>query len=120
MTTLLIALAGGLGAVARFVLDGAVRRRWPSEFPWATVIINVSGALLLGILTGLVIYQGQPTDLKLIVGTGFCGGYTTFSTASFETVRLAQRKAYGPAVANGLGTLALTVGASALGLLAVR
>ncbi len=118
--TLLIGLAGGLGAAARFLLDGWIRRLRPTDFPWATVLINVSGSFALGVLTGLVLYRGGSTDLRLIAGTGFCGGYTTFGTASFETVRLVQRQAYGQALANGLGTLLLAVGAAALGLLLTR
>jgi CrcB protein len=116
VTALWIALAGSAGALARFLLDGAVRSRWAPNFPWATLVINVSGSLLLGVLTGLVLFRGDPTDLRLIIGTGFCGGYTTFSTASFETIRLLQRGSIAAAVGNMSGTLALTVGAGALGL----
>jgi CrcB protein len=111
-----VALAGGGGALARFVVDGAARSRWAGDFPWATLFINVSGSLLLGVLTGLVLFRGDPSDLRLIVGTGFCGGYTTFSTASFETVRLVQRGSIVAAVGNAASTLVLTVGAGALGL----
>lgn len=120
MTTTWIALAGGVGAVARFVVDALIRRRTPAAFPWATLAINVSGSLVLGVLTGLVLFRGASTELVLVLGTGFCGGYTTFSTASFETVRLAQRGLWGQAVANGLGTAALTTGAAAIGLVLVR
>lgn len=116
MMAVWIALAGGGGALARFVLDGAARSRWAREFPWPTLGINVTGSLLLGVLTGLVLFQGDPSALRLIVGTGFCGGYTTFSTASFETVRLVQRGSILLAVSNTVGTLILTVGAGALGL----
>jgi fluoride exporter len=118
--TLALGLAGALGAACRLVLDGAVRRRLRTTFPWATVAVNVSGSLLLGVLTGLVLYRHAPTDLRLIAGTGFCGGYTTFSTASVETVRLAQRREYGLAVLNGVGTAVLTLGSAAVGLLVVR
>lgn len=109
-----VAVAGALGAGARFVVDGEIRVR--RDAPWGTVAINVSGALLLGVLVGLVLFQGAPTDLQKIAGTGFCGGYTTFSTASFETVRLAQKRRYGAALLSSLGTLALTVAAGGLGL----
>ena len=78
--------------------------------------INVTGAILLGIFTGLVLFRGQPEAWHTIAGTGFCGGYTTFSTASFETVRLAQQRHYWTAVVNGAGTLVLTVLAGAAGL----
>lgn len=116
MTVIWIALAGSVGAIARFVVDGSIRARWPSEFPGATMLINVSGSLLLGVVTGLVLFQGCPGALRLIVGTGFCGGYTTFSTASFETVRLIQRRAPWPAIGNAVGTVALTVATGGLGL----
>ena len=115
-----IALAGGAGALARFVLDGAIRARWSSDLPWATVVINVSGSFVLGVLTGLVLFRGDPDSLRLVLGTGFCGGYTTFGTASVETVRLAQRGAVVAAVGNALGTLVLSLGAAALGLLVTR
>ncbi len=115
-----IALAGAAGALTRFVVDALIRRRMPASFPWATLAINVSGSLALGVLTGLVLFRGASSDLTLVLGTGFCGGYTTFSTASFETVRLAQRGRWAQAVANGLGTVVLTTGAAALGLVLVR
>jgi CrcB protein len=78
--------------------------------------INVSGSLLLGVLTGLVLFRGDPNDLRLILGTGFCGGYTTFSAASFETIRLIQRGSVWSAASNAVGTVTLTVGAGALGI----
>ena len=120
MITFYLALAGGAGAVARFAVDGLVRQRWPGPVPLATVIINVSGSLVLGVLTGLLLYRHGSTDLELILGTGFCGGYTTFSTATFETVRLVERGALRMAVANLLGTLILALGAAAMGMAFVR
>jgi CrcB protein len=120
VTALWIALAGSVGAVARFLVDRAVRLRWAPDFPWATLFINVSGSLALGVLTGLVLFRGDPSNLRLILGTGFCGGYTTFSTASFETVRLIQRGALITAASHAAGTVALTVGAGALGLWVVQ
>ena len=116
MSVLLLALAGGLGAVVRFVVDGEVRRRRPSGLPWATVLVNVSGSLLLGVLVGLVRHHGAPEDLRLVLGVGFCGGYTTFSTASVEVVRLVQGRRVGAAVGIGLGQLVLAVAAGAVGL----
>jgi CrcB protein len=120
MITLGVAVAGSVGAATRFVLDAAMRARMRRSFPWATLIVNVTGSFLLGVVTGLVIYRGGSPDLRLIIGTGFCGGYTTFSTTSFETIRLAQRGSIRLAVANGFGTLLLTVGVAALGLVVVR
>ncbi len=116
MTTLWVALAGGGGAAARFLVDGAITSRRTPRFPWATWTVNVSGSLLLGVLTGLVLFRGAPTGLTLIAGVGFCGGFTTFSTASVETVRLLESRRYGAAALNLVGTLMVTAGAAALGL----
>lgn len=120
MIVLAMALAGSVGAVSRFAVDGAVRHRWPTTVPWATLLVNVTGSLVLGVVTGLVLFRGGSGDLRLVLGTGFCGGYTTFSTASFETVRLAQRGSLPRALGYGLATAGLTVGAAALGLLLTR
>lgn len=118
MIALWVALAGGAGAVARFVVDGAWRARRPdADLPWGTIVVNVSGSLLLGVVTGLVIFAEQPSTWRTVVGTGFCGGYTTFSTTSVETVRLLQRGKLAAAAANAVGTLVLCVAAAAAGLL---
>lgn len=116
---LLLALAGGLGAVCRFVLDGVITTRAPrgTGLPLGTIVINVSGSFLLGLLTGLASSALLPPELLLVVGTGFLGGYTTFSTASFETVRLLQEGRRAAGVVNGLGVLLLATAAAALGLL---
>lgn len=116
MTLLLVALAGGLGAATRFAVDGATRARWTSALPWATIVINVTGSLLLGLLTGVVLFDGAPGSWRVVLGTGFCGGYTTFSTASVETVRLLQLRLYAAAAATAVGTLVLCVAAGGLGL----
>ncbi|MDT5339865.1 MAG: fluoride exporter, partial [Mycobacterium sp.] len=71
MILVLTLLAGATGAVARFVLDGWIKSRWRSPFPWGTVLINVTGSLLLGILAGLVLFGGQPAVWQTVVGTGF-------------------------------------------------
>ncbi|MGO4692286.1 fluoride efflux transporter CrcB [Glaciibacter sp. 2TAF33] len=112
----LLAVAGGLGAAARLVLDGLVRARIQTAFPVGTALINVTGSLLLGFLTALALSHAVPEEWQLVLGTGFLGGYTTFSTASFETVRLLQAARYRAALANGLGTLLGAIVAAALGL----
>lgn len=112
----LVALAGGLGAAARFVVDGEVRRRWSTDFPWATLTINVTGSFLLGVAAGLSVFHGSPDDLRLVVGVGFCGGYTTFSTATLETLRLAQQGQPTRAVANAALPLVLSVLVAGAGL----
>ncbi|BCW49241.1 fluoride efflux transporter CrcB [Arthrobacter sp. StoSoilB13] len=112
MTVILLALAGGLGAAVRFMLDGLIRARVRTALPWATIFINVSGSVLLGFLAGLVMEGQAPESLQLILGTGFLGGYTTFSTASLETIRLVQSGRMGLALVNGLGSMAISVGAA--------
>jgi CrcB protein len=111
-----VGLAGSLGAVARFVVDGTIRARVESRLPVGTVAINLSGSLLLGVLTGLVMFHAAPSRLTLVAGTGFCGGYTTFSTASFETVRLAQQGDTVGALLNAGGTLVGALAAAGAGL----
>lgn len=111
MITVFAALAGGAGAAARLLLDGVVRDRLRTQTPVGTTVINVTGSLALGLVTGLVLFHGAPSSASLVAGTGFLGGYTTFSTASFEGVRLLQqhrlRAASAHLAANVLGALAL-------------
>lgn len=108
--------AGSVGAVARFVVDGAVRTRASGRVPIGTMAVNLSGSLLLGILTGLTLFHGAPSEVVLVAGTGFCGGYTTFSTASFETVRLLNQGDVRAALVTGGGTLVGALAAAASGL----
>lgn len=120
MTPLLfagIAVAGGIGAAARMVLDGLIRSRLAGATPWGTIAINVSGSLVLGFLTGLAAGNLLPAEWFLIIGTGFLGGYTTFSTASYETIRLLEQRAWWASAMSGLGTLVLATTAAGLGLL---
>ena len=113
MSVLVIALAGSLGAVVRFLADGAVKTRKGAAFPWATLAINVTGSLALGALTGA--FADPHSAWRLVAGTGFCGGYTTFSTASFETVRLVQQRRYVAAISLGGGGLVACVAAALAG-----
>jgi CrcB protein len=116
VTLMMVGLAGGLGAGTRFMVDGLIRARFRSALPLGTVAINVTGSFLLGLVAGLVLAQAAPPEVQAIAGTGFLGGYTTFSTASFETVRLIQSRRTGLALLNGVGTAAAAVGAAAGGL----
>lgn len=116
MIVALLAVAGALGALARFVVDSYTRSKLENaSFPFATVGINVSGSMLLGFLAGLVVLQGGSTDLQMVIGTGFCGGYTTFGTASVESVRLVQAGRRSLALATAISTLTLSIGACAAG-----
>jgi CrcB protein len=108
--------AGAVGAPLRYVVDAAVQDRTEGVFPWGTFVVNASGSLLLGFLTGLALSHAFPDTPRIIVGTGFCGSYTTFSTFGFETVRLAEEGATGEAFRNALGTLAVGIAAAAAGI----
>lgn len=107
-----LCVAGGTGAALRFVVDSLVRSRVRTVFPWGTTIINLSGSLILGFLTGLALSTVLPPAWALVLGTGLMGGYTTFSAASIETIRLVQQRDYVLAACNGL---VLLVAAAALG-----
>lgn len=117
---LLVAVGGGVGAALRFLLDGLVKARVARSrvtgFPLGTLLINVSGSLVLGLLTGLGQAGTIPLAAVAVLGTGMMGGYTTFSTASVETVQLLRSGKPRLAVLNGLGMLVVSVGAAALGL----
>jgi len=112
----LLALAGGLGAVARFLLDTVVRSRVGTAFPAGTALINLTGSLLLGLVVGLADSGALPDALRLVVGTGFLGGYTTFSAASVETEALVVARRPAAAIANGLVVPVACVALAAAGL----
>lgn len=119
MTALLFAIlaaAGGFGAASRMLLDEFVTSKISGSIPWGTITINVSGSLALGLLTGLTVGHLVPDPWLLVIGTGFLGGYTTFSTASVETIRLMQQRRWMLSLANGFGTLVASAGAAGLGL----
>ena len=108
--------AGAVGATARYMLDGVVLDRTDGAFPWGTFVVNVTGSFLLGFLTGLGLSHAFPKAPRLVLGTGFCGAYTTFSTFTFESVRLLEEGAANAAVRNAAGTLVAGSFAAALGL----
>jgi fluoride exporter len=114
LTGLMICIAGGVGAALRLILDGLIRARTTSSYPVGTTVINVTGSFLLGLVTGLATSQLVSHQWQLVVGTGFLGGYTTFSTASFETVRLIEDHRYIAAAFNGLGMLLICTAAAAI------
>lgn len=116
MNLLLVALAGGLGAWCRFRLDGLVKRVGPASWPLGTLVINVTGSFLLGLLAAFLI-RGDPTGWGTVAGTGFLGGYTTFSAASIELVALLREGRRPTALLWGGGMVLLGFAAAALGLL---
>lgn len=114
-TLLLVALLGGVGAACRFVVDGLVRDRVAQGLPIGTAVVNVSGSLIIGLLAGAQLYHGAGGPWLVAAMTGFCGGFTTFSTAMVETARLVQAGELRRAGITLGGSLVLTVGAAALG-----
>ena len=106
-----VALIGGAGSVARFLLDGAISAAAGRDFPFGTMAVNLSGAVILGLLTGLALGNNE----ALLAGTAAVGSYTTFSTWMLETQRLAEERQHRKAIANVVVSLALGVAAAAAG-----
>ncbi|NUP47932.1 MAG: fluoride efflux transporter CrcB [Catenulispora sp.] len=113
---LAVSAAAAVGAPARYLLDKALTSRRGSVLPIGTMTVNVSGALLLGLLTGLAAHHGLPKDAVTVAGTGFCGAYTTFSTFSYETMRLVEDGSIAEAGANVAVSLLTGLLAAAAGL----
>ncbi|MEE6165904.1 MULTISPECIES: fluoride efflux transporter CrcB [unclassified Mycolicibacterium] len=116
MTSLLVwtgvVLLGGLGAVSRFLVDRAVSARHTRGFPFGTLVVNLSGALLLGFFGGLALSP----HVALLVGTAYVGAYTTFSTWMLETQRLSEERRLWPAASNILVSVVLGLMMAGLGL----
>ena len=106
-----VMLIGGLGSVARFMVDRAVARRAARSFPFGTLAVNISGAALLGFVAGLTLSH----HAALLAGTAFLGAYTTFSTWMLETQRLTEERQILPALANLVVSVVLGVPAALLG-----
>jgi len=98
------------------MLDGLVQNRTGGAFPWGTFVVNVSGCLVLGLLTGLGLYHHLGPTTRSVLGTGGMGAYTTFSTFTFETVRLAEEGALDEAFRNAVASGLVGLAAAAAGL----
>ncbi|MDQ1104193.1 fluoride efflux transporter FluC [Nocardioides zeae] len=109
-----VAVAGGVGAAVRYGVDTAARRAVPG-YPLGTLVINVSGAFLLGLVTGLLVSDHLGTALATVLGAGLLGGYTTFSTASVEAVVLLEGRRWSAAALHAGGMLLLGVVAAGAG-----
>jgi len=94
LTLLLVMIGAALGAPSRWLLDQAIQNRRDSVFPIGTWTINISGSLLLGVILGATAFGPGSAQLVALAGTGFCGGFTTYSTFGFETVRLTEEGSY--------------------------
>ncbi|MFC8448512.1 fluoride efflux transporter CrcB [Kitasatospora sp. NPDC057223] len=106
MNWLLVVVGAVVGAPLRYLTDRAVQARHDSVFPWGTFTVNVTGCLVLGLLTGAVTAGAASSQLQLLLGTGLCGALTTYSTFSYETLRLAEGGARLLALANVAGSIA--------------
>lgn len=116
-----IAVAGALGALARYGLEGLVSRRTGGQFPWGTLVVNVSGAFALGLFFTLATERWAAAPwLRSSATIGFLGAYTTFSTLSFESYRLAADRAVGLAALNLAGSCAAGLAAVYLGVVLAR
>ena len=111
-----LVVAGAIGAPTRYLLDGFVQDHSSGAFPWGTFTINMTGSMALGLLTGAVLYHAFPTTPKVVLGTGFCGAYTTFSTWTFETVRLLEEGARRESFLNAAMSLLIGMVAAGAGL----
>lgn len=120
MTWLLVALGGMVGAPLRYLTDRAVQVRHESLFPWGTFTVNAAGSLLLGLLSGAVASGAVGSRLMALLGTGLCGALTTYSTFSYETLRLAERGRASLALANAAGSVLIGLGALFAGLAVAR
>lgn len=116
----LVALAGGVGAVLRLLVDTAVTAahvaRRTRSFPLGTVVVNVSGSFAIGVVTGLAVAAAVPTEVTVVLATGLLGGYTTFSAASVDAVRLVQDGRRAAAAVYAVGLVLVSTVAAASGL----
>jgi CrcB protein len=110
-----VALGAAVGAPLRYLTDQAVQRRHDTVFPWGTFVVNVVGSLILGLVTGASMAGAGDRHLRLLLGTGLCGALTTYSTFSYETLRLAESGARFFAVANVAASIVAGIGSAALG-----
>ncbi|MFB7187250.1 fluoride efflux transporter CrcB [Streptomyces sp. NPDC056178] len=115
MNWLLVIVGAAVGAPLRYLTDRAVQSRHDTVFPWGTLAVNVSGSLVLGLLTGAATAGAATSHLQLLLGTGLCGALTTYSTFSYETLRLAEDGARFYAAANILASVVAGLGAAFAG-----
>ena len=115
MNWLLVIVGAMVGAPLRYLTDRAVQSRHDTAFPWGTFAVNVSGCAVLGFLGGAAAEGAASAHLQLLLGTGFCGALTTYSTFSYETLRLSEGGARFYAVANVVGSVTAGLGAAFTG-----
>ena len=116
-----VAIGAALGGVLRYYVASTLQQRLGATFPWGTLVVNVSGSLLLGVLIRYAL--ATPTvsvEMRALLTTGFCGGYTTFSTYSYETATLLEDGQYGRAGAYALASVVVALGATFAGFVLAR
>jgi fluoride exporter len=116
MIPMIVFLGAGLGGVARYLLGGWIQGLASADFPAGTLAINVTGSLLLCVAYAWIDGTGGSAEWKLFLGVGFCGGYTTFSTFSYETVRLFQAGDWASAGGYVAASVIASIGAAVVGL----
>jgi CrcB protein len=119
MILLLIALGGAVGSVLRYLIGGAIQRSSASGFPVGTMFVNVAGCFLIGVFVRYLLNMQTSAELRALLVVGFCGGFTTFSTFSFETVGLIEGGEYARAATYILGSVVLCLTATLAGMMAV-
>jgi CrcB protein len=116
-----IAVGAAAGGVSRFYLASAIQQRLGASFPWGTLAINLTGSLLLGfIIRYALATPAVSIEMRAMLTTGFCGGYTTFSTFSYETAVLLEEGQFGRAAAYSLGSVVLALLGTFLGFMLAR
>ncbi|MFI6492941.1 fluoride efflux transporter CrcB [Streptomyces sp. NPDC050564] len=115
MNWLLVIIGAAVGAPLRYLTDRAVQMKHDTVFPWGTLVVNVTGSLVLGLLTGAASAGHASPHLQLLIGTGLCGALTTYSTFSYETLRLAETGAAFYATANVVLSVTAGLGAAFAG-----
>lgn len=116
MLLAMVAVAGAVGAVLRYLVDRTVQARTESDFPMGTLVVNLSGAAVLGLLTGAAIHHHLANEWVTVLGTGMIGAYTTFSTFAFDVRRLLTEDAPASALVDVGASLLAGLGAAAAGL----
>jgi CrcB protein len=118
LNAILVGLGGAIGSMARYGISVGAAALWGEDFPWGTILINVTGSLLIGYFATLTLPDGPAPlspSLRIFVMVGFCGGYTTFSSFSLQTLTLMRNGAWGGALANVLLSAVLCIAAVTVG-----
>lgn len=121
MHVLLVAIGGAVGSVCRYLAGVVALRLFGPAFPWGTLIVNLTGSFAIGVLTELLARRfNAPMELRVLLVTGFLGGFTTFSSFSLDTIVLYERGAFALAAAYVMASVVLSLGATFAGMAVIR